>query len=206
MRSAVILAGGKSTRMKKDKGMTILSGKPLIQHVIECIEPAVDEIIIVVGSKSQVEPYESVVKGEARVITDVHEIDSPLIGALTGFREAQGEYTLLTGCDMPFINRKVVEHLFHSAEGYDGATYQWPNGWIEPLLAVYHVESSRALAEKQYSKGEMKLRMILYNLGNVNMIPMDQLRELDPDLITFYNANTEEMLTKAEKMLRKLRG
>ena len=203
MRSAVILAGGKSSRMKKDKGMSTLAGKPLVQHVIESIRSTVDEIVVVVGSENQVTNYKSVVEDDARVVSDINDTISPLVGALTGFREAQGEYVLLTGCDMPFINREAVEYLFQSAGGHHGATYQWPNGWVEPLLAVYHLESSLALAQKQYNQGEMRLRMLLLNLGNVKMIPMEQLKKIDPDLDTFYNANTEEQLAKAEKMLRK---
>lgn len=206
MRSAVILAGGKSTRMRKDKGMTMLAGEPLVQHVIDSIRPIVDEIVIVVGSENQVAHYKSVVKEKAKVVSDIHDAVSPLVGALTGFMEAQGEYVLLTGCDMPFINREAVEYLFQSAGGHHGATFQWPNGWVEPLLAVYHLKSSRALAQEQYIHGDMRLRMILYNLSNVNMIPMDRLKKIDSDLNTFYNANTEEQLEKAEKMLRKLRS
>jgi molybdopterin-guanine dinucleotide biosynthesis protein A len=202
MRSAVILAGGKSTRMKKDKGLTLLNGRPLVQHVMDRVMPVVDEVIIVVGNRDQISLYMSVVEEGIRVEDDIYQSASPLVGALTGLRKANGEYTLLVGCDMPFIKVEAVEKLFKAADGGSGATYQWSNGWIEPLLAVYHTEESQRLMEKQYFQGDFRLRRILYILDDVNMIPMSELRKIDVELVSFYNANTVEQLEKAEKMIR----
>ena len=77
------------------------------------------------------------------------------------------------------------------------------NGWIEPLLSVYHVESASTLAEKLYLNGEMRLRMILYRLPDVHMISMDELRKIDKDLLSFFDADTDDLYRKAERLIKK---
>ena len=58
MRTAIVLAGGRSSRIGVDKGLVILNKKPLVAYVIERLEPVVDEVILVVGSQAQVIAYE----------------------------------------------------------------------------------------------------------------------------------------------------
>jgi len=61
-KTAVILAGGFSKRLREDKGLIKLAGKPLILHVIDRISNAVDEVIIVVGSEDQKKDYSCILK------------------------------------------------------------------------------------------------------------------------------------------------
>jgi len=203
MRSAIILAGGRSTRMDGDKGLRELCGEPLVSHVIRRVSPLVDEVLLVVGSEDQRRAYSEAVGDKARVLVDLYEEGSPLIGAITGFRQAEGGYALITGCDMPFISQEAIKLLFEEGEGKNGAVFQWPNGWIEPLIAVYRVEPSLEEAQSLYGMENLRLRMILLNLEDVRMIPIEALRAIDPELLTLYDADTEEALEEAEEILRK---
>jgi len=203
MRSAIILAGGKSTRMGEDKGLKKLDNRALVKHVIDRVSPLVDEVLLVLGSEEQKRAYSRQLGDSVRYVIDEYVEHASIIGAISGFKVAKGEYALLTGCDMPFISPKVVNLLFKKAEKHDGATFQWANGWIEPLLAVYHVKSASIIAEKLYSNKEMRLRMILYSLPDVNMIPMDELRKIDNDMLSFFDTDTGELYKKAEKLIKK---
>jgi len=202
MRSAIVLAGGGSTRMRSDKGLKTLAGVPLVVHTLGRLQDTVDEIVIVLGSEEQREAYAGVLK-DADMVVDLYDIGTPLVGAITGFEAVKGDYALVAACDMPFISPEAVDLLFREAEGHDGAVFQWPNGWIEPFLAVYKVGSALPVAQELIGEGNLRVRMILRRLGDVVMIPMDSLRVLDPDLLSLHDADTEESLLEAEKILKK---
>jgi molybdopterin-guanine dinucleotide biosynthesis protein A len=200
MRTAIILAGGGSTRMKSDKGLRMLHGEPLVRHVIRRVVDHVDEVILVLGSEGQREDYSQIVGGDADMVVDMYGQGSPLVGAITGLSKAKGEYALISGCDMPFISGRVLAMLFEEGAGFDGAVFQWPNGWIEPLLAVYRVRPSLEKASELYESGDLRIRRILQNLPDVKMIPIERLKAFDPSLLTLFDADTEQALSEAEKI------
>ncbi|MEE8355649.1 MAG: molybdenum cofactor guanylyltransferase [Candidatus Bathyarchaeia archaeon] len=206
MRAAIILAGGDSTRMKRDKGLMDLAGEPMVRRVVDGVSGAVDEVIVVVGTVEQHREYSRVLGGRAEILTDVYRDGSPLVGAITGFQRARGEYALITACDMPFVSPDVIRWLFTEAEGHDGATFEWPNGWIEPFFAIYPVEPSLRIARVLFEEKNMRLRMVLRRLPDVKYIPMDALRERDPELLTFFDVDTEEAIVEAEKIMEKMDG
>lgn len=202
MRSAIILAGGKSTRMGEDKGLKKLDNSAIVLHVIKRISHLVNEVLLVLGSEEQKEAYSQHISDAVRFVVDEYGEVASLVGALSGFKYAKGEYALLTGCDMPFISPEAVSYLFNVAENHNGATFQWENGWIEPLLAVYRVKPAYMMAEKLYSDGEYRLRMILKQLDDVKMIPMNDLRKIDRGILSFFDADTEELYEKAEELIK----
>ena len=200
MRTAIVLAGGKSSRIGVDKGLVILNEKPLVAYVIERLEPVVDEVILVVGSQAQVVAYEGF---GSRVIRDKIQGGTPLVGAYTGFIEASGEYAFLTAVDQPLLDARIVELLFKEAQGHDAATPTWANGWVEPLHAVYKTRPSAAAAERLIEAGDKKLGMILSTLRDVVHIPIDKVKTLDPELHTFMDIDTAEDLEKISRLLTK---
>ena len=200
MRSAVVLAGGKSSRMGGDKGLVILNGKPIIAHVLERIRLVVDEVIIVIGSDAQREAYISF--GD-RVIADRLPCGSPLIGAYTGLSEARGEYTFLTGGDQPLIDPRVVELLFAEVRGHDAATPYWPNGWVEPLHSVYRSRQAANAALTLIESGEKRLRLILDTLPNVVRVPVDKMKSIDPELRSLMDVDTSDELESIRLLIEK---
>ena len=206
MRTAIILAGGDSTRMKRDKGLLDLAGEPLVCRVVNGVSGAVDEMLVVVGSEEQHLKYSDVLGDRAEILTDAYADGSPLVGAITGLQRARGEYALITACDMPFVSPDLVRWLFTEAEGHDGATFEWPNGWIEPFFAIYRVEPSLRIAGELFEEKNMRLRMVLRGLQDVKHIPMDALRERDPELLTLFDVDTVEAIVEAEKKLEKMDG
>ena len=203
MRSVIVLAGGDSTRMQRDKGLMDLSNTPMICRAVDSVSGIVDEVLVVVGSEIQQREYTQVLKGKAKILTDSYEDGSPLVGAVTGLQKTLGEYALITACDMPFVSPEIVRWIFTEAEGRDGAVFEWPNGWIEPFLAIYRVEPSLKIAQKLIEEKNLRLRMILRRLPDVKHIPIASLIERDPGLLTLFDVDTNEALKKAEKILEK---
>ena len=206
MRTAIILAGGDSTRMKRDKGLLDIASEPMVCRVVDGVSGVVDEVLVVVGSVEQHREYSAVLGDRVEILIDVYGDGSPLVGAITGLQRARGEYALITACDMPFVSPDVVRWIFAGAEGHDGATFEWPNGWIEPFFAIYRVEPSLRIARELFEEKNMRLRMVLRRLPGVKHIPMDSLRERDPELLTFFDVDTEEAIVEAEKKLEKKDG
>jgi molybdopterin-guanine dinucleotide biosynthesis protein A len=201
-KSAVILAGGSSSRLGMDKGLLQLSNKPLIRYVLDSVAPIVDEALVIVSSQDQAENYLKVVDSRVKVLVDVEDLQSPIVGALTGFKHSHGEYTLLLPCDTPFISRDILSFLFEVVINKDAVIPRWPNGHIEPLQAVYYTKSALDAAAKALREGKLNVRSIIDGLRSVRYVSTLVLQQLDSELRTFFNVNTPLDLKKAEKILK----
>lgn len=201
-RSAIILAGGFSSRFGQNKGLMLLADKPFIRHVLDAVYGIVDEKIIVVSSKVQAENFVKVIASDVRIAIDESDIQAPLIGALTGFGKAYGKYSLLLPCDTPLVSRDILLHLLELCINKNAVIPRWPNGYIEPLQAVYQTGLALEAAEKALSEGKMDLRSMIDELQGVRYVSTLVLQQLDPQLRTFFNVNTPSDLKKAESMLR----
>lgn len=200
--SAIILAGGFSKRFGTDKGLIELNGKPLILHVLERVNRVVEEIVVVVSSSAQRQKLEPFLGRNVRLIVDEQKTQSPLVGASTGFKRVEGEYSLLLPCDTPFLSSQVASLLLELCVGRDAVIPRWPNGYIEPLQAAYHTESALKAVETTLEQGRLDFQSMIDNLSRVRFLSTLVLKQVDPGLMTFVNVNTPESLKEAEYMLR----
>jgi len=201
-KSAIVLAGGFSSRFGQDKGLLQLADKPLIKHVLDAISTLVDEKMVVASSRVQAENYAKVLGSDVNVLIDMDDAQSPLVGALTGFKEARGEYALLLSCDTPFVSRDVVSLLFEMCINRYAVIPRWPNGYIEPLQAVYCAKPAYEAAKNALSERKLNVQSMVDRLRGVRYVSTLVLRQLDPGLRTFFNVNTLLDLKRAESMLR----
>jgi molybdopterin-guanine dinucleotide biosynthesis protein A len=201
-RSAVILGGGFSRRLGRDKGLIVLKGKPLLLHVVERVSQIVDEIVVVVSSEIQKKNFATVLEGEASIVVDKTEFQSPLVGAMTGFENAQGEYSLLLPCDTPLVSTQIVQFLLELCTNRSAVIPRWPNGYIEPLQAAYHTESALAAEKIALEQGKLNMQSMIDNLERVRYISTIVLKQMEPKLLTFFNINTPKDLKKAETLLK----
>ena len=202
-KAAVVLAGGFSKRFGQDKCLIRLGGKPLLQHVIDRISTVVDEKVVVVGSNTQREKFAELLKSKVSVIVDRHDGQSPLVGALTGFESVNADYSLLLPCDTPFVSSEIAALLFDLCASKSAAIPRWPNGYIEPLQAVYHTKSAVKASQQALNTGKRDLFSMINNLSGVRYVSTLVLQQLDSELLTFFNINMQESLRRAESILRK---
>jgi len=200
--SVIVLAGGFSKRFGQDKGLVLLAGKPLILHVLDRVSKIVDESLVVVSSESQRNAFSPLVSSETKVIIDKYNVRSPIVGALTGFENAVGEYSLLLPCDAPFVLKEFASLLFDLCVNRSAVIPRWPNRYIEPLHAVYHTRSALNASETAYRERKLDLRSMIANLRGVRYVSTLVLQQIDPKLMTFFNVNTPEDLKRAESMLK----
>jgi molybdopterin-guanine dinucleotide biosynthesis protein A len=202
-KSAIILAGGFSSRFGQNKGLLQLADKPLIQHILDAINTLVHEKIVVASSKVQAEEYAKTLGSDVNVQIDEDDSQSPLVGALAGFKKARGEYALLLPCDTPFVSRDVVSFLFEVCVNRNAVVPRWPNGYIEPLQAVYCTKPAYEAAKKALSEGKLNMQSMVDRLRHVRYVSTLVLQQLDPEFRTFFNINTPLDLKKAESMLKR---
>lgn len=202
-KSAIILAGGFSHRFGQDKGLLQLANKPLIKYVLDAISTLVDEKMVVASSKVQAENYANVLGSDVNVLIDVDDAQSPLVGALTGFKEAHGEYALLLPCDTPLVSRDVISLLFELCINRNAVIPRWPNGYIEPLQAVYCTKPAYEAAKNALSEGKLNMQSMVDRLRGVRYVSTLVLEQLDLELRTFFNINTPLDLRNAENMLKR---
>ncbi len=201
-RSAIILAGGFSRRFGSDKGLVILANKPLVIHVIDRVSELVDEVLLVVSSEDQKKTFEPILENKANLVIDKDESQSPLVGAITGFENAKGEYSLLLPCDTPLVSTQIVQFLLDMCTNKSAVIPRWSSGYIEPLQAVYHTKSALIAAKTALAQGKMNMRDMINNLRAARYVSTMVLEQLEPRLLTFFNVNTPQDLKNADYLLK----
>ena len=201
-KTVLILAGGKSQRFQSlDKCLITLNNKPLILHVIDNLSGVADEIIVAARDEQQGKQIRDKIPDKILLVFDSLKGFGPLAGVISGLERASFPYSLVIGCDMPFVNEYVVEFLFEVAErgNYDAVVPRWENGMLEPLHAVYKKEPTLTAIKDAIKQSDKRIFTSLSQLKNVNFVPVNKIREIDSDLKTFRNINTPEELEKCLK-------
>jgi len=201
-RAAIILAGGLSSRFGSSKALQILAGKPLIRHLVERVSRATDEVIVVLGRGEPRTEYCSVLPACVRLVNDDIEGKNPLVGMLAGLGAIESDYAAILPCDAPFVSSEVIELLFRRALGADAAIPRWNWQRIEPLQAVYCRTPTLRAALETLPPSDLSILDMIIKLRRVVYVSVeDEIANIDPELITFFNINTREELATAEKML-----
>jgi len=195
LRSAVILVGGEARRANgQEKYFFTYQGKTFIERLIESLSQVVDEIILVARDPEQCRRFNTI-QG-VRCITDIRTGTGPIGGLHAGTLAARGEEIFVSACDMPCVDPRVIAHLFNRIDGYDAAIPRWNKEMLEPLHAVYKRSALVGYLEKHDS---LSLRTMVKGL-NTNYVPVDEIRAIDHELITFTNINKIEDLERINKI------
>jgi len=164
MKSIVILCGGRSKRMGKDKGSLIFKGKPMLLHVLDTVKNIADEIIVVLRDKNQIEKYKPFLKDYKflKIIIDKNKDQGPLMGILTGLLNIESEYAQILPCDSPFISEKFLLKMFEYIEmnNFDAVVPLWDDGHIEPLHSIYK-KNSVIIVEDLIKNGKMNVKSLI---------------------------------------------
>lgn len=179
--TGIILAGGESSRMGKDKAFLMFGGRPLFEHVVNTLRPIFRDVIVVTNTP------EAYCKYGVTVTTDAVEKRGPLTGIYSGLLVSKSEYNFVVACDMPFLNSGLIEYMNRQCEGYDIVVPEI-NGQVEPLHAIYHrrliprIEAALKNEERQIRK--------LFEKAEIRRIISQELDLFDPGRRSFTNLNT----------------
>ncbi len=194
--TAIILAGGKSSRIgsDKNKSMLRLNGKYLIDIVRSKLKCIVGDNIIIVGPPEKYRSYK-------QVVPDLFPQNGPLVGIYSGLRASPSQYNLVVGCDMPFLEVKLLKYMTENINSNDIVIPRYGDGYIEPLCAIY---SKRCLEtiERNLSEHIFSVRAIFSHL-KVKFIEEEEIKKYDPGFYSFFNINYKKDMIEAEKMINR---
>lgn len=185
----LVLAGGGSERFGGEKPFFEIGGKPMIQHVVEKISGLSEEIVISCRSGEQ---RLMAMFPDAKVVVDNHDKKGALTGLVSALPWVKAGCVALVTCDCPKINPEIIRQLFEVAKAHDGAVPRWPNGYVEPLQAVYKTEKLRGAVDNLWRGGEMRLAEVLNELPDIAYVSTEELKKIDPKLESFLNVNSPE--------------
>ena len=180
--TGVILVGGRSRRMGRDKAFLELEGTPFFERVLAVFEESFDRVVLVGDREERFDGY------GLPVLSDIYP-GSALGGIYTGLHHAATEYVFVSSCDLPFINEKVLRYLCSLKEGYDAVVPTYTDCY-EPLFALYAkscLEPIRTLLEN----GNF-CAYAYYPQVRVRYVAYEELAEFDKDKRAFLNINTPE--------------
>jgi len=192
--TGVILAGGKSTRMGRDKAFLDIGREKMIRRVAGELGKVFKEILICGGTE------EISAQLGFKVVADMIKGGGPLSGIHAALHHMSYQRCLVAACDMPFINAAMAQYLVRQAEGYDVAVPRH-GVHLQPLFAVYNRDCLPAV-ERSLTALKYKITDF-YALVRVNYVHEEKLRALADVDFTFFNVNTLVDLEKAREMARK---
>jgi molybdopterin-guanine dinucleotide biosynthesis protein A len=195
--AGVILAGGKSSRFGSDKASALLLGKPLLQWVADALDQVCERLVVVTASGQVLPPIESGVP--VAVVEDRYVAKGPLAGLVTAFAALDTPLCFATSCDAPLLERGVVELLRDRAEGHDIAC-PLVNGFLQPLVAVYRPGSCLPVFQEFVERDVLKITAAYGPLRSA-IVAEEALREADPELRSFLNANRPDRLAEIAQLL-----
>ena len=192
--TAVILAGGQSRRLGRDKAVEPFGGEPLIRRVMRRASAAVgaSDVVVVVADAGRAAALP--LDDEHRIAFDVFPDCGSLGGIYTGLDAARTEWALVVACDMPFLSAPLLEHMAGLREGVD-AVVPLLGSFPEPTHALYS-RRCRPAIEKRLRAGELKISGFFADVC-VRYLPEDEVRQFDPELLSFFNINRPEDLARA---------
>lgn len=198
MLSVVVQAGGQSSRMGRDKALVPLAGVPMIQHVLARLTGLGDETLITSNNSDELRFL------NLPVVADEEPGAGALWGLHTALSAAQGDSVLIVACDMPFINRLLLEHLVQLASKGDVVVPRW-NDRYQTMQTVYARKKCLKAVEDSLERGDRRM-ISFYPQVKVRIVPPEEVTEFDPTGRSFFNVNTPEDLIEAERLIAQARG
>ncbi len=198
---SIVLAGGAGKRFGERKQEVELRQKSLLQRSLDAAVQLSNEVVVVFSAQDELKPIPNY--GDVDIITtkDEREGVGPMMGIYSGMKVLSTEYSVVLPCDAPFLNISLMRDLIEKAENHDAVIPQWPNGFLEPLHSVYRVSSSIPAIESAFEQSERSVLDMIKRFEDVMLVPVDELREHDRALLTFFNINHPEDLETAYEIL-----
>ena len=183
--TGIVLAGGSSLRMGKDKSAIELGGRTLLQRTAESISGVCAELVIAAADR----PTQYLHDLSPIWVPDPPGGAGPLAGLVAGLSAASNPVAIVVACDMPFLNHRLLRHLLNSLADCDAAV-PMAGGRAQSLHAAYSTDclpTARALLRL----GARSMHDLLSRL-RVKYIAEARCLELDPDGLSSFNMNTAD--------------
>lgn len=195
--SCIALAGGRGSRLGRDKVLELVGAGSIVERVITCLSFFDSEIIIVRAKNQTIPAFDN---PKLKIVTDIYPLKGPLGGLYTGLVKSVSLYNLVVGGDMPFLNRAFLSYMVGLATDYDIVAPR-VGDMVEPLHAVYSKNSLPAV-EYLLKRDDLRISKLL-NMLKVRYVETDEIDRFDPEHLSFFNINTEVELERAKEIIKR---
>jgi len=197
--TSIILAGGKSSRLGRNKALQVIDGRSLIQWVVDRVSMLSTEIIIVTANGEAVPSYSTV---EIKTVADIYPEKGPLVGIYSGLISSSGSRAMAVGCDTPFLSVSLLKYMTQICSIYDVVVPRIKNK-LEPLCAVYSKNCSNPI-QRLLEQDELRIDR-LFGMVKVKYIGEDEVNRFDPEHLSFFNINSQADLDRARRLATRKR-
>ncbi len=191
--TAVVLTGGKSTRMGRDKAFVPIAGRPLVAYTLEGLEKVFTRILLSANEPELYKPF------GLPVVEDLERGWGALAGVHAALHAAPTEWVFALAVDMPLVEPGVIRLVLESAEPGRAAVIPHGLGYHQPFHAAYGPRARAILdahGDQPFHVHEFAKHPEVYHL------PEEKVREVSPSMNCFLNANTPEELHEIATLLR----
>jgi len=188
--AAIILAGGKSSRMGKNKALITVKDCRMLEGIIRELTGEFREIIVSANDNT----YDEL---GIRTVRDIFPGRGPLGGIHAGLTASGHDINFLVACDMPFINVELAVYMAGLADGYDAVVPQI-GSYYQPLFAVYTRNCLKAIDDRLV-RGDFKITSFFPDVRTRFVCPDEIGRFGNPEKL-FFNVNTPVDLKTAKSM------
>jgi len=196
--TCVVLAGGRSLRLGRDKALEELGGESLLRRIVRRLIPLATEIIVVGALNMEPHRLPTPAGTEIRTVGDVYEGRGVLAGIHAGLSAARSFHSAVVACDMPFVNVTLLRRLVDFCGPHD-VVIPRHGDLIEPLHAVY---SKKCLGpiETALNRGESRI-VSFFPEVDVRYVEEAEVEQFSGQPLSFFNINTREDLERARQLL-----
>ena len=186
--TVAIMAGGQSSRMGMDKSFVLFEGRPMIEVVIDAVAGLGDETLLITNKPDE---YAHL---NLPMVSDVYPDHGSLGGIFTAVYAASHPHTLVVACDMPWLNRPLLEYMIALRESADVIVPRWEK-YPEPLHAIY---SKACLNPIEAKLKEKRLKITgFFGEVDVQFVDRKEIERFDRNGRSFANINSPEDLEEA---------
>lgn len=191
--SAIVLAGGRGSRIGTPKFRLQFAGATLVERALSRLAGVTSDIVVVLGSQDD----KITLPLSATVVVDESPGQGPLMGLLTGLRASSADRSVVVACDMPFLSAALLTHLVGLSPGFDAVVPSLA-GRAQYLHAVYRRTCipviSRMMEDGEFTVAGLTDRVL------TRFVEEAEWRSLDPEARSFVNVNTADDLRWAEEV------
>lgn len=184
--SAVVLVGGRSSRMGRDKATLPIAGTTLIERTIAELRREFDDIVVVAAPESI--HAATLPALDATLIRDEVAFAGPATALLLGLQASRHDLIFACSCDLPMLNARLAADLCSMLEDQNDAVIPMINDHLQVLHTVYRKRCAATL-EAMLARGARSLREFAAML-DVRAVGEQELQRIDPESRSFFNINT----------------
>jgi molybdopterin-guanine dinucleotide biosynthesis protein A len=181
--SAIVLAGGESRRLGRDKCMLPIEGRPLLTRTLALLASLAGDLVVVSNA-----PRRDLELGlSVRLVPDEERGVGALMGLYSGLKAARHDRAVAVACDMPFLNLPLLRYMVSLSAEYDVVLPRLGD-LAEPLHAVYG-KGCLGPMERHLARGRRRI-VVFFDEVRVRYVEQAEIDRFDPQHLSFLNVNT----------------